>query len=87
MLFGFLLVVKREIGKIKNIKKSRSRILLILIYSRRYDPFMTHEDAEIFLFSLIHQFHQLVFSQANQGFSSKPSISDPSSSLSHALQR
>jgi hypothetical protein len=36
---------------------------------------------------LIHQFHQLVFSQANQDFSSKPSISDPSSSLSHALQR
>jgi hypothetical protein len=48
---------------------------------------MIHEDGEIFLFSLIHQLHQAVFSQANHGFSSKLSISDPSPSLSHALQR
>jgi len=47
MLFGLLLEVKREIGIQKN---SRSRILLTLIYSRQYDPFMIHEDAEILLF-------------------------------------
>jgi hypothetical protein len=71
------------------IKKNQScsRILLIPIYSRRYGPFMIHEGAEISLFSLIHQFHQAVFSQVNHGFSSKLSISDPSPSLLQALQR
>ena len=84
MLFGLLLEVKREIGK-KN--QSRSRSLLILMYSCWYEPFMIHEDAEIFLFSLIHQLHQAAFYQANHGFSSKLSISDPSPPLSHALQQ
>jgi hypothetical protein len=85
MLFGLLLEVKREIGIKKNLAAGFCSFLYTL--ASMTDPFMIHEDAEIFLFSLIHQFHQAVFSQANHGFSSKLSILDPSPSLSHALQR